>query len=359
MIRRNQTILLHIAGCLTFLVLPVLFSPFPFTFDNFLHNPFEQRDILSHILMIVFFYVNYYFFLPQVVDKPGILTYTFLLVLSLGLITALPNLIIPQPEMNPMPDKVLLQPSPGMMHNEPHHDMDFHRKEHVSIFHHIGHNLWLFLIIVFFSFSLFLMIRLREVKRVRLNAELTQLKAQIHPHYLFNTLNSIYGSALEEKASRTAAALMRLSGVLRYVLSDNKEEFVPLEREITFLRDYIELQKLRLGETVSVTFEVDGNPGGLQIAPLTLITFVENAFRHGVNPEETSNVSFVISITADSLDFRSSNTKMTLWKNNNYIGSLSIENIRKQLEQYYPQRYLLQINDTGNTFSVVLNLRLK
>ncbi len=346
MIRKNQTILLHVTGCLTFLVLPLLFSPFPFTVQNLLFNPFEQRDIGAHVLMIAFFYFNYFYLLPRLVEKSRWISYIIILAIALALITIIPNLIFSDdPSATAMP----FDRHPGGKHGH-RHTMD--------AFHHIGHNLWLFLVIVFFSLTLYTFIRLRNLQRTRLDAELSLLKSQIHPHFLFNTLNSMYGSALEEKAGQTASAIMRLSGILRYVFGENKDEFIPLERELSFLRDYIDLQKARLGETVSVTYEVNGDPSGLKIVPMLLITFVENAFRHGASPEEQSEIRFVLDISGGVIEFSAMNRKMAIWKNNNAIGSFSIEKVRQRLENYYPQKHLLHISDQEGFFRVLLNIRL-
>ena len=348
-------------GCLTFLVLPLLFSPFPFTIHNLVNNPMEQRDVIAHVLMIVFFYIHYFFLLPKLIEKSEWFRYIVTLIVSLALITAIPNLLIPQEDTAfPFNEFVKHHGKINQPDTFPFHDRGLHDHHgYQSVFHHIGHNLWLFLVIVFFSLTLYTLIRLRTLQRTRLDAELTQLKSQLQPHFLFNTLNSIYGAALEEKATQTAGAVMRLSGSLRYVLEENKEEYIPLEREISFLRDYIDLQKLRLGETVSISFEINGDPDGLRIAPLLLITFVENAIRHGASPEEHSDIRFVIDIKNGTLEFSAVNRKMTLWTNNNFIGSLSLEKVRERLANFYPQRHLLHISDQGDSFRVVLNIQLK
>lgn len=326
-----------------------------------MNNPHEQRDVFGHLLMIVFFYINYYLLLPRLVNRPGLGWYIPVVLLALVLITIIPNLILPEISPGDHPDehRMHFHQAPAIPAMPPPPDHHHSRPDGRKVFRHIGHNFWIFLVLVFFSFSLYMLIRWRAMQRDKLNAELMMLKAQVHPHFLFNTLNSIYGTALEEKSPQTATAVMRLSGILRYVLNDDKADYIPLERELSFIKDYIDLQKTRLGETVSVWFEVNGNPGDLVIAPLILITLVENAFRHGVSPEETSEVRFTADISGGVLEFRAVNRKMLLWKSNNFIGSHNIENIRRRLDHYYPQRHLLHIIDSNENFTVVLNIRLQ
>lgn len=310
--------------------------------------------------MIAFFYFNYFFLLPRLTDTKGWRWYVPTLGLALIIITAVPNMFIP--DDHGLHRQIVVRhadENQSVSHRHPFNGKPPGHFHAAKIFHHIGHNLWLFLVIVLFSLTLFTLIRLRTLQRTKLDAELTLLKSQIHPHFLFNTLNSIYGSALDEKAPLTGTAVMRLSGILRYVLEENKDEFIPLERELSFLKDYIDLQKLRLGDTVSVWFDVNGDPSGLKIAPLLLITFVENAYRHGASPEEHSEIRFVMDITAKTIEFSATNRRMELWKNNTSMGSLSLDKIRERLENYYPQRHLLLITDQGEDFRVVLNIQLK
>ena len=96
--------------------------------------------------------------------------------------------------------------------------------------------------------------RLKQTEKEKIDAELSYLKAQINPHFLFNTLNSIYSSAIEENADNTATAVVKLSGMMRYVISEAHHDYVPLEKEINYITDYIELQKIRLGNTVNLQY---------------------------------------------------------------------------------------------------------
>lgn len=151
--------------------------------------------------------------------------------------------------------------------------------------------------VIFFDYGLYMFIlvlvcalllktnqRWRKLRQEKLETELSYLKAQINPHFLFNTLNSIYALAIE-KSDYTATAVVKLSGMMRYIISESHKHFVSLEKEISYINDYIELQKFRLGGTVKIHYSLQGHYPGKEIAPLILITFVENAFKYGLTPK--------------------------------------------------------------------------
>jgi LytS/YehU family sensor histidine kinase len=221
----------------------------------------------------------------------------------------------------------------------------------------VSHQVFLFLAVFFFSLILRISNRWRQSEREKLNAELSYLKAQINPHFLFNTLNSIYSLAIE-KSDQTPAAIVKLSGMMRYVISDAGHHLVSLSKEIEYLHNYIELQKVRFGNAVSLSFKVTGVYAGEQIAPLILISFVENAFKHGINAAEDSDIRIEINITSHQLHFTSFNNKVTIQKMPEDRGGLGIDNTKKRLELLYPGRHTLEITDDPLYFSVSLLLQL-
>lgn len=322
-----------------------------------------MRDFMSHVLMIIFFYFHLFVLLPRFFERKKYLPYIGFLIISLFIITATPNVIYPhghprKPDYRHFPEKEFaadeqgrLLPPPSINHPPP--------PRNFQLLHHIGHNLWMFLLMVFFSLYLHSLYRRREIQREKLKAELSYLKAQINPHFLFNTLNSIYGTALTEKSPQTAEAILKLSGLMRYVLLDDQEEFVSLQRELSFISDFIELQKIRLGDTVNIRYNSSGDPGDLRIAPLILITFIENAFKHGVNPEEKSEIAISMLIANGAVELIVDNTKVNYFNPDRGIGSLGLTNTRKRLDLYYSRKHLLQIDETSSRFTVRLNIQLQ
>lgn len=193
--------------------------------------------------------------------------------------------------------------------------------------------------------------------RDKLDAELSYLKAQINPHFLFNTLNSIYSLALQ-KSDDAANAVVKLSGMMRYVLTESQRESVSLEKEINYIKDYVELQKLRLGNAVRLDFNISGNAAQKQIAPLLLIPFIENAFKHGVNAEENSEIKIEINVTESAVNLFVKNNKVNVDNTTDVKTGLGVENTKNRLILLYPDKHHLTIDDNPLSFAVSLSINI-
>lgn len=198
--------------------------------------------------------------------------------------------------------------------------------------------------------------RLRKVENDQLQAELGQLKAQIQPHFLFNTLNSIYALAIRND-ERTADTIVQLSEFLRYIIGDANREQVPLATELNYINNYIGLQKARLRDALRIDYQLNGHANGLQIAPLILFSFIENAFKYGVNPEEDSPIDIYLTIKENRLDLFVSNNKVQVSQLEASTG-IGLANTRERLRLIYPGAHELTIDDTGGQFRVTLILTL-
>ncbi len=185
-------------------------------------------------------------------------------------------------------------------------------------------------------------------------AELSFLKAQINPHFLFNTLNNIYSLAVT-KSEATADSIMKLSNIMRYITDEGNETMVPLQDEIDCINDYISLQKLRLGEDYMVSFEMEGQVMGKKLPPLVLMTFVENAFKHGVSNHEKSSILFKIVAGEKYIHFFAENKLFNIPRNTERTG-VGIANTRKRLEVLYPEKHLLKITEEAPAYIVELVL---
>ncbi|WP_091208768.1 sensor histidine kinase [Mucilaginibacter gossypiicola] len=186
-------------------------------------------------------------------------------------------------------------------------------------------------------------------------AELSFLKAQINPHFLFNTMNNIYTLVLT-RDDHAADSVLRLSKIMRYITEDIAGNFAPLQREIDCITSYIELQRLRTGNLTIVDFEVDGDIDQKQIAPLLLMTFIENIFKYGVSKHEASTISIKLNISEESLLFYCKNKIFS--SNSKYEGTgIGIKNTRRRLEHLYNGRYLLDISDNNQEYIVQLTLQ--
>lgn len=184
-------------------------------------------------------------------------------------------------------------------------------------------------------------------------AELSFLKAQINPHFLFNTLNNIYSLAVTH-SEHTAASIMKLSNILRYITDESGMDFVSLQQEIDCIRDFIDLQQLRLGQKTAVSFDVTGATESLSIAPLVLMTFVENAFKYGISSHHTSSIDITVRTNGRHINFQCSNALFPR-KETERTG-IGIANTRQRLEHLYPGKHALNISTENNLFTVVLEL---
>ncbi|NRB59153.1 MAG: histidine kinase [Winogradskyella sp.] len=185
--------------------------------------------------------------------------------------------------------------------------------------------------------------------------ELNYLKMQIHPHFLFNTLNTLYGFALK-KAEETPDMILKLSNLLDYLLYQVDKPFVSLNDEINHIEDYISLEKIRFNDTLNVSLQKSINSKHIEVAPMLLIPFVENSFKHGAIKNGILDINISIEANTSEVIFKIKNSSTTEAIKMNGIG---LENIKKRLELAYPNQHQLTINNTETNFTVLLILNLK
>src|SRR6188768_1262530 len=185
---------------------------------------------------------------------------------------------------------------------------------------------------------------LLEKEKQKTEVELKALKAQINPHFFFNTLNSIYSMALD-KDERLPGTILQLSELMRYFLYISKDNFVPLEKELVVADNYIALQKIRAGKQLSIEISKKGEVNSQKIAPLLLITFLENAFKHGAKGSSGNTfIKLDIKIEKNKLNFTVENNKGLIDEvNTGDHNGLGLENVKRQLELLYPGKHLLNI----------------
>ena len=197
-------------------------------------------------------------------------------------------------------------------------------------------------------------LKLREQKKV---TELNLLKNQLNPHFLFNTLNNLYTLSLK-KSDHAPEVILKLSKILDYMLYHCKDNFVAISDEINLLNNYIALEKVRYGKRLEITFSCDIQ-AEVKIAPLILLTFVENAFKHGVSQEiKAAQIQINLKASLDEIYFQIKNSKPATEKIPSIKGqhSIGLKNISKQLDILYPDLYSLEISDQKNVFVVDLKL---
>src|SRR5688572_11345137 len=193
-----------------------------------------------------------------------------------------------------------------------------------------------------------------ENEKVRL--ELESLRSQIHPHFLFNTLNNLYSLTLTSSAS-ASLVVVHLSDLLRYMLYECREPEVPVEKELQMLKKYLELEKLRYGDRLDVAFTISGNPKHLAISPLLLLPFVENSFKHGVSEQlDQCWINIHVHVENNYFNFQVSNSRTQ--RNENTSGGLGMANVQRRLRLLYPNTHSLTITEENEIYAVKLELTL-
>jgi two-component system LytT family sensor kinase len=199
-------------------------------------------------------------------------------------------------------------------------------------------------------------LKMKEVEKQKVEAELRALKTQVNPHFFFNTLNSLYSLSLD-KSDKAPELILKLSELMRYVIYESKDDLVSLEKQLEFLESYVYLERLRCPDYLRIEFLVHGENYNLKVAPLLFIAFIENAFKHGSKDRETNpfieinldlNRNDKISLSIENSVDAGYTTKIK--------GGVGLENVKKQLELLYAGKYLLNIIESPNRYKVELTI---
>ena len=347
--KKTNQLIIHILGCVVFLALPILFSPDLSSDLHFIHVRGFQSDFIFYILLILFFYLSYFFLIPKIYFQKKYVLFFVINIICFFIIAFLPLLFFSPGDFH-MHHSVEPMDMPDLSEMPPHKFSGF--------FMHFFRPLFFqFLIVFIFSLMLKINNRWKQTEKERSDAELSYLKAQINPHFLFNTLNSIYSLAIV-KSDNVASSIVKLSNMMRYVLSESSNDLVSLEKEIEYIQNYIELQQLRFGNFIHLECSITGDQKNKNIAPLILIAFIENAYKHGVNAEENSIIKIKIEILKDQLFLSVKNNKVFVQRSEELKSGLGVENTKNRLQHIYPGKHILIINDTEKEYSVSLTLHL-
>jgi two-component system LytT family sensor kinase len=193
----------------------------------------------------------------------------------------------------------------------------------------------------------------RSLETEKKDMELQFLKSQLNPHFLFNSLNNIYSLAYQ-KSDKTADAILKLSEIMRYMIYESNDSWVALSKEIEYVQSYIELQKLRFKDGASVVMTLNGEIDDQQILPLVLISFVENAFKHGVANDPSDPIRINIIANQKILHFSITNKKNNA--NKDHVGGVGLNNVERRLQLLYPERYKLNIVNSATHYTSELML---
>lgn len=374
MTKKTQLIAQHILGCLAFLSLPIITYP---NFDNY-DNPFLDGRFLKvmfkQFLLLLFFYVNYYYFLPTYYFKKQYLKLFMAVSVTLAIILVLGTIFTPverhrkegalreeqRANSRRNYNNSVIINEQSFDENRPRIDSRESNKRPNGVqLNRTEYTIIQFFFIFIISISFKNTKRLEELNEEKIKSELSYLKAQINPHFLFNTLNSLYALTIQ-KSDKAPDAVLKLSGLMRYVVTDSAQELVGLQKELNYLNDYIELQKLRMDNNIKFLYTVDGQIQGETITPLILIPFIENAFKYGINPEENCDISISIFIKDSSLQLKVINKIVVNSTIDDALKSeKGIASCLKRLNFIYPNKHSLDLKNDGFTYTVLLNIQLQ
>lgn len=285
--------------------------------------------IILHSLLIAFYYLNYFYFIPKFYFTKKYRAYFVLMAGGMVLMLLIMLLV---PEF-----------SPFFGSNIPHD---------VFLF---GFSIVIRYVMIFLlSLGIASYGRLKRTEEEQLKTELSYLKAQVNPHFLFNTLNSIYALTVK-KSDAAPESVTKLSSIMRYAITEAANDMVPLEKELNYINAYIELEKLRITDKVKLNYSVTGETRGKQIAPLIFIPFIENAFKYGVSTQSVSEIIISIEMQNSELKLNVKNLKVKEEVSNTGLG---IENTKKRLQLIYPGKHTLQIQNNPSDFIVSLSIKL-
>ncbi len=345
---RIKEILLWIVGIIAYLALPILLSPDLSSDLHFIHVKPFQRDFIFHVFLLLFILLNYFYLIPHFYYNKNKLYYFVIVVLSYIVINLLCNFIISfLPHVNRGPNEFGFGPPPHL---------EFERRPPMpmNMIHLFKNVLWFALATLF---CLFLTInkRLKDTQSAKIKTELDYLRAQINPHFLFNTLNTIYSLAIVGSA-KTADSIVKLSNMMRYVLVDSNAKWVSMEDEVNYLNTYIDLQKLRFNKNVSIEFNKDCTKTGILIPPMLFIPFIENSFKYGVSNEAYSEITITLTCDEKYIYFFVGNKKLNKLRIHDESTGIGINNTRTRLELLYPNKHKLDIVEENNEFKVYLKI---
>lgn len=286
--------------------------------------------IANGLLLILVFYLNYFLVIPRLYLRKRFVLFGASIVFNIGLFVLLNYSMMPlYNDLLPM-GLGILGPS---------------------------HNIFLFIITYILSFTTSVYNQWQSAIQEKMKTEISFLKSQINPHFLFNTLNTIYSLTITQ-SDEAPDAVIKLSGMMRYAISESDRDVVSLKKELDYIENYIALQSMRIPAKVKLQHDIVGSGDSLFIAPFVLIPFIENAFKHGINAEEDSDIRINIQIDNRELHMTVVNNKVYVQHNDDIKTGLGINKTVGRLKILYPGRHDLKIHDADDTFTVSLKLNL-
>lgn len=326
-------------------LLTLIFSVYD---DNFSISHIE-KSLVTNLFFAVAVYINLLVLIPKFLKQKNYIFYIFWLIVLLTLTSLSIQFIF----IYPLNDFLNLNRFDNFNTN-------LHSAYFFSTLFYVGITTFLKLIKDWLSLQ-DVNLKLVKIEQQKLEAELTTLKGQLNPHFLFNSLNNIYSLALI-KSDKVPELILKLSDLMRHIIYESKENFISLDKELEFVSNFIDLQKIRTSDKSKIVYEITGNVPSAKIAPLLFEPFIDNAFKHGL-PGMGDNDFIHIKFNfekEDYLVFNLDNNFEDVYNKNKINSGIGLANVRKRLSLVYqPEDFNLEIKKEKRVHSVFLKLRLK
>lgn len=325
---------IHLLVWVLFILLPVLFIRTGNVISGEEFKDFYTGHLIRSTFIVLLFYLNYYLLIPKFLLDRKRIVFGVLNLAALVIIFFMMNLL--------HHNGILSQPPPPS------------GKEHPPLLNPFMLTL---IIDIAMAIGISLYQKLKQSEKKKAEVELTYMKSRLNPHFLFNTLNAVYALSVK-KSDDAPDAVSRLSSIMRYLITESQANKVALDKEVSYIGDFIELQKLRLTGKTIVDYRCEGITAGKQIVPLLLISFVENAFKYGVSTEVNSVIRIIITIKGDELKLEVENDSVNTSNKREDSNGLGINSAKQLLEHFYHALHVLHIEEVQQKFKVKLTLQL-
>jgi len=309
-----------------------------------------EKSIVTNLIFAICVYINLYFFIPKFLKQKNYIFYIFWLIVLLSAASLTLQFLFIYPL-----SKLL-----GISEGYTTFNTNLHSAYFFSTFLYVGITSFLKLIKDWLSLQ-DINLKLVKIEQQKLEAELKTLKGQLNPHFLFNSLNNIYSLALI-KSDKVPELILKLSDLMRHIIYESKEDYILLEKELEFVNNFIELQRIRTSEKTKIKYEIKGKIPSAKIAPLLFEPFIDNAFKHGLpgtNNSDFINITFNFENT-ELLIFKLENNYEELFSQKKSNSGIGLKNVKQRLKLLYqPHEYKLNIQKKDHIHLVTLELKLK
>ena len=351
MVKRRLYNRFKITGHILFWLVSITLLLFIFSFYEE-RIQFNQaiKSIVTNFGFATAVYLNIYYLIPHFLKLKNYIFYIFWLIILITITSLLTQLLF----LFPLRDILSIT-------------------DHFTSFNSALHSAYFFATLVYVGATSFLKfikewlaiqdlnLKIEKIERQKLEAELKSLKGQLNPHFLFNSLNNIYSLALI-KSNKVPDLILKLSDLMRHIIYESKENYIPIEKEIEFVNNFIALQKIRISDETIIQYNIDGNIPSGKIAPLLFEPFIDNAFKHGlpgIKNKDCISINFDFN-KKDYIHFNIKNNFEEAIKWDKKHSGIGIENVKQRLKYLYEEsEYELIINRENHRFMVSLKLKLK